>query len=140
MEQWKDIEGFPGYQVSNQGNYRSIDRTIELKNGNTRRIKGQQLKTFVNQYGYEVATLYAPGKRAHKELMHRLVAKAFLPNPDGLPTVDHINGNRVDNRADNLRWATQQDNLNNRCWMRRIAQLEALLAEHGIEIPDEVCE
>ena len=100
-EIWKTIEEYPQYQVSNMGRVRSLKRKAP-------RI----LKTADNGLGYLTVTLYQNGLQSTIKV-HKLVAKAFVPNPDNLPTVDHINKNRKDNYAENLRWASYSEQARN---------------------------
>lgn len=107
MEIWKDVKGYEGlYQVSNLGDVRSIDRISPYG----RRLKGVIRRITVNKNGYAYVNLSINGK-AHNFTVHRLVATAFVPNPHGLHTVNHINENKLDNRAENLEWVTLADNL-----------------------------
>lgn len=99
MEQWKQIVDFPNYEVSNMGNIKSL-------------YSEKLLKPSSNWEGYLMVVLYKDGKGFMK-LVHRLVAQAFVENPQEKPTVDHINMNKQDNRAVNLRWQTQKEQLNN---------------------------
>lgn len=99
-EIWKAIEGYDGaYEVSNTGKVRSL-----------RFGKCKLLKPMVNagKYnGYSTVTLYNTGKRIAKVKVHRLVAEAFIPNPDNLPIINHKDENRMNNSADNLEWCTK---------------------------------
>ncbi len=70
---------------------------------------GDFLKPFYSRGGY-VRVKLNYGNRSKKFMMHRLVAMAFIPNPDNKPVVDHINRNRADNRVENLQWVTTQEN------------------------------
>ena len=101
-ESWKDIEGYEGYQVSNKGRVKS---TIIRK-------EGKLLKIGINKYGYSIVVLSTNGKQK-THYVHRLVAENFIPNPDKKICIDHINTDRTDNRAENLRWCTQKENINN---------------------------
>ena len=108
---WADIEGYPGYQVSDQGLVRSLDRVILRtfkKSGKQFEMnsKGKVLAPHVMPNGYVMAHL---GKRNRAELIHRLVAKAFLPGDHSLQ-VNHLNGKRGDNRVENLEWLSCSDN------------------------------
>lgn len=98
MEEWKDVTGFDNYQVSNCG---------RLRNKTTLHI----LKLTLNRRGYQRTTLQQNGKKC-QVVVHRLVAKEFKPNEnaDNL-TVNHIDGNKLNNHIDNLEWLTNKENL-----------------------------
>lgn len=110
-EIWRNIEGYEGlYQISNIGRVRSLDR--EVRNGNGKRIiKGQILKS-ITKRGYITVTFYRDNK-CKNYCVHRLVAEAFIPNPENKPQIDHINTIRDDNRVVNLRWVTRKENMRN---------------------------
>ena len=105
MEEWKDVVGFEGaYQVSNYGNLRSIDRISKGK-----RYSGKLLSKSQERSGYIVDILSFDGIRKTVR-RHRLVAEAFIPNPDGKPEINHLDGNKINNHVDNLEWATHREN------------------------------
>ncbi|MDD3172463.1 MAG: NUMOD4 domain-containing protein [Herbinix sp.] len=111
QEMWKDIEGFTGYQVSNLGNVRSLDRVLTLKNHKgtwTQEFKGTLMKQQTDKYGYKRIDFKIDGKHYNLKV-HRLVAMAFLPNPENKLTVNHKNGDKCSNSVDNLEWATQSE-------------------------------
>lgn len=114
-EQWKDIFGFEGlYQISNFGRVKSLK--------GCRGVQERILKSLKNKDGYLQVVLCKNGKIFHK-LIHRLVAQAFLPNPNNLPEVNHINEVKTDNviilnedesineEASNLEWCDHSYNV-----------------------------
>lgn len=103
MELWKNIEGYDGlYQISNKGNIRSL----RDKNGNNRIINR---KMRISKNGYYYTNLWKNSKSKTVK-PHRLVAIYFIDNPDNLPCVNHINGNKLDNDVNNLEWCSFSDN------------------------------
>ena len=96
MEIWKDIKGYEGlYQVSNEGRIFSVINSIFLKP--------------IENNGYYTVSLYK-NKKPSINNIHRLVAEAFIPNPNNLPCVNHKNEIKTDNKVNNLEWCTYQYN------------------------------
>lgn len=112
-EMWKDILGFEGiYQVSSKGNVRSLDRISVNSYGMPRKLKGGLMKLHLNVYGYyDVGLSNAQKGNGGMFRVNRLVAQAFIPNPDNLPQVNHKNGIKTDNNVDNLEWCTNAYNV-----------------------------
>lgn len=110
-EIWRDIEGYEGhYQVSNLGRVKSLERYMNGRNGGKSLLKERILKPIKNNRGYLNVNLSKNRKRKNANI-HRLVAKAFIPNPDNKPEVNHVDTNKKNNRADNLEWATTKENI-----------------------------
>lgn len=109
VEVWKDIPNYEGiYQVSTLGRVRSLTRDVWHGTFSYTR-KGVIMSTF-NTTDYDSLTLHKDGIRKIYTV-HRLVAMTFLPNPDNLPDVNHKDGNKLNNRLDNLEWCTASDNV-----------------------------
>lgn len=111
-EIWKDITGFEGtHQISNYGNIRSLDRTVIRTNGNPYHAVDKILRISTHPKGYKTITLQRGGKAIRKALkVHRLVAEAFISNPNSLPQVNHKDGDKSNNYEGNLEWVSNREN------------------------------
>lgn len=109
-EIWKNIKGYENsYQVSNLGNVRSLTRKINTFNG-FRTTKGKLLKPLITNRNYYRVCLKSHQKNKYC-FIHRLVAEAFIPNPNNYPVINHIDGNTLNNSVSNLEWCTQSHNV-----------------------------
>lgn len=109
---WKPVIGYEGlYEVSDTGKIRSVDRYIktDILHVKSRLIKGKTLFQNAKRNGYKTVDLCKNGK-VKTTLVHRIVADAFLPNPNGLRFVNHIDSNRGNNNVNNLEWVTSSEN------------------------------
>ena len=108
MEEWRDIKGYEGYyQISNLGRVKSLPRDV----GSNRCKKEIIMKTSIDKDGYEHLVLCKDGKQKHFRV-NRLVAQAFIPNPNNYPVVNHKDENKTNNRVENLEWCTITYNIN----------------------------
>lgn len=114
MEHWKTIEGTDGkYSVSSLGRVRRNEHYTEVKpNNSVVYYKERLLKGYLDQEGYVVYYIQMANGKAATKKSHRLVAEAFIPNPDNLPCVNHKDENRSNNSIENLEWCTTEYNNN----------------------------
>lgn len=120
IEVWKDILGYEGYyQISNLGNVRSLDRYVRNGKGTVRFVPGKLRKLDLLADGYLGISLEKEGRVKYFKI-HRLVAEAFIPNPENKPEVNHKDGDKTNPTVNNLEWATRSDNMDH-AWRTGLA-------------------
>jgi hypothetical protein len=119
MEEFRDIKDFENYQVSNLGRIYSKNKRACIK---VKRLAGR---------GYYQIRLYKDGKYFYKNL-HRIIAETFIPNPNNYRTVNHINGNKLDNRVSNLEWADDCRQQHHACLLGLKPTTKYILTEKDI--------
>lgn len=111
MEIWKDIQGFETrYQISDEGRVKSLSRRVPNGKGFINKVE-RILKSRLSFKGYPCIDLNTHEGVKKNIVIHRLVAQAFIPNPENKPQVNHIDGNKQNNAVENLEWVTNSENM-----------------------------
>lgn len=111
MDEWVPVPGWEGfYEITRSGRVRSLDRMVYSTMGRSHLKKGHELKSRSDKTRY-VNYMLNDGERKTMKNLHRLLAETFIPNPDNLPEVRHLNDDPRDNRLENLAWGTHYDNM-----------------------------
>ena len=112
IEKFKPVKGYAGiYEISNLGRVKSLSRIIERKDGNSRVTEDRIIIPFITKCGYHQIALTNKDGVKKKHYIHRLVANAFIENPNKLPIINHKDENKLNNRVDNLEWCSAYYNL-----------------------------
>ena len=133
-EEWRDVQGFPNYAVSNFARVKRLKYIRYYLDGRVRHNEERIVKQ-TSKDGYKMVRLFneKTGRKGILVKTHRLVAIAFIPNPDNKPYIDHINTIRDDNRIENLRWVTAKENSNNTITRKRNSQSRRKFIEDNPE-------
>ena len=110
-EIWRPIRGFEGlYEISSYGNVKALAKRIDA--GHCHRDYPEKImRPADDKDGYLRLSLYDASHKAHTKKVHRLVADAFIGNPEGLPQINHKDGNKKNNHVNNLEWCTNSHNM-----------------------------
>lgn len=111
QEIWKDIKGYEGiYKISNHGRIMSLDKFVNHGNRGNILKRGRILKQVLTKSGYHRVSL-CDGRTKINAITSIYVARAFIPNPENKPQVNHKNGIKTDNKVTNLEWCTNSENI-----------------------------
>lgn len=126
IEKFKPVQGYAGiYEISNMGRVKSLSRVVERKDGNTRVTEDRIILPFLTKCGYHQIVLCKDGVRK-KHYIHRLVANAFIENPNKLPIINHKDENKLNNRVDNLEWCSAYYNLRYGKLQKRLVKIDVI--------------